>query len=94
MNMKLLVVALIVIISLLEYRFWIGSDNILQVVALKQKILVQEKELNNLKNINQHLSLKINNMKKYPGVIEEQARYELGMVKRGEKYYQVIEPLE
>lgn len=92
--MKLILTALIVILTLLEYRFWLGPDSVLKVQALKRAILSQEKELSNLKNINQDLSLKIDSMRKYPAALEEQARYELGMVRRGEKYYQVVESLE
>lgn len=87
-------VGLLVIFLGLEYRFWFGTDSVLKVAQLKQNLVKQEQDLQNLQLRNQALITQIANMKTHPVVIEEQARYELGMVKQGEKYYQVVEPIE
>ena len=92
--MKALLVSLILILSLLQYRFWFGSDSILKVLALKKELSAQEREVQGLQQRNEQLLAKIVELKKYPAAIEEQARYVLGMVKQGEKYYQVVEPIE
>lgn len=91
---KSLVLSLIMVLALLEYRFWLGGDSILKVRALKNKLATQEKELLALKYRNNQLIFDIENLKKHPIAIEEQARYELGMVKHGEKYFQVVEPID
>ena len=92
--LKKITVALCIILIFLSYKFWIGSDSILQVLRLKKAIAVQQAEIATLKNRNQELVIKVNNIKKHPLIIEERARYELGMIKRGEKYYQVVEPIQ
>ncbi len=79
---------------LLEYRFWWGSDSVLQVLKLKKSIFVQQQENANLQQRNAKLLEQISDLKRAPQAIEEQARYELGMIKRGEKFYQIVEPIE
>lgn len=85
---------LLVILGLLEFRFWCSNDSILQVMKLKHTLEKQHSENDGLQHRNQLISAKISNLKKLPTAIEEQARYELGMVKRGEEYYQIVEPIE
>lgn len=87
-------IILFVILSSLAYKFWIGPDSLVQVVKLRRTLQRQDGELATLKQRNQIIIDQINNLKASPMAIEEQARYELGMVKRGEKYYQVIEPID
>ncbi len=95
MNMlKSILAGLLIILGCLSLRFWCGADNVVTVVRLQQQINIQELELQTLSNRNAQVIRKINKLKKYPDAIEEQARYELGMVKNGEKYYQVVEPVE
>jgi cell division protein FtsB len=89
-----IIIGLVLIFGLLEYRFWLSGDSWLHVIKLRREIAKQDKELTNLRMRNQQLIAKINELKSYPRAIEEQARYELGMVKQGEKYYQVVDPIE
>jgi len=84
----------IIILCLLEYRFWCANDSVLQVMKLQQTVRKQHAENLALQTRNAVVGKKIANLKQSPAAIEEQARYELGMVKRGEKYYQVVEPIE
>lgn len=87
-------IILLVIFCLLEYRFWFSKDSILEVAKLKRSLAAQLDENVALHERNAAVSKKIANLKKTPLAIEEQARYELGMIKRGEKYYQIVEPVE
>jgi cell division protein FtsB len=87
-------IILLVIFVTLAYRFWFGQDSLVQVVKLRRTLQRQDVELATLKQRNQLIIDQINNLKASPMAIEEQARYELGMVKRGEKYYQVVEPID
>jgi cell division protein FtsB len=93
-DMKAIIAVLIVITVLLQYRLWFGDYSIVKVYKLRQTIAVQRQELEALQQRNKELLARIENIKSYPTAIEEQARYELGMVKDGEKYYQVLEPIE
>lgn len=92
--LKGLSVILLVIFLTLAYRFWLGPDSLVQVVKLRRTLQHQDVELATLKQRNQLIIDQINNLKASPLAIEEQARYELGMVRRGETYYQVVEPID
>ncbi len=92
--MKWLTASLILILVLLQCRFWIGADSYLKVRKLKNTLDLQQTELLALEARNKQLNAKVENLKLHPTAIEEQARYELGMVKQGEQYYQVVEPIE
>lgn len=94
MMLRGIFVGLLAIFAVLEYRFWFGPDSVIKVGRLKNTLAMQQQDLDKLKQRNQQLMEKIANLKTSPVVIEEQARYELGMVKQGEKYYQVVEPIE
>lgn len=92
--LKVTNIILMLILSLLGFRFWLSNDSVLQVKKIKQSIIAQQAENMALQQRNAEIKKKIANLKKSPLAIEEQARYELGMIKRGEKYYQVVEPIE
>lgn len=92
--MKPVIATLIVLTLMLQFKLWFGNDSILKVRELKRTLVAQQDELDKLKHRNAQLSAKIENLKNYPAAIEEQARYELGMVKNGEKYFQVVAPIE
>ena len=79
---------------MLQYRFWFGDGSFTEVRKIKQSISEQEKQLSDMKKRNQLLKAEIQNLKQFPEAIEEQARYELGMIKSGETYFQVVEPIE
>jgi cell division protein FtsB len=57
----------------------------------KQVLLVsQQEEIENLKQRNEKLEAEVNSLKTGLDAIEERARSELGMVKEGETFIQVI----
>lgn len=85
---------LVLVLGFWGYKFLFGADNVMQLRKLKTSIAEQQAELAGLQGRNLELVKKIENLKKYPLSIEEQARLELGMVKKGEKYYQVVEPIK
>ncbi len=63
-----------------------------EVFQLQQEMEVTKIEVKQLQERNQSLSAEVQDLKKGLGAIEERARSELGMIKKGEVYYQVIEP--
>lgn len=78
----------------MAYKFLFGQDSLVQVAKLRHTLQRQELELATLRQRNKLIIDQIKNLKASPTAIEEQARYELGMVKHGEKYYQVVEPID
>jgi len=88
---KIITYALIAILVLLQYPLWLGSGGVLAVWRLKHEITAQKLENAELKERNLAVEADVNDLKQGFAAIEERARTELGMVKKGEVFYQVIE---
>ncbi len=89
--MRYIFIILIVILSSLQYKLWLGEGSILADKKLETKIQLQTNENQKLLICNKKLENDTNALKNGNESLEEQARYELGMVRNGETYYQFIE---
>jgi len=92
--MRLLIAFLILLVLLLQYRLWVGPGSLAEVNNLKQEISAQREELVELRERNRALQAEVEDLRSGQSAIEERARSELGMVKDGEIFYQVINPPE
>lgn len=88
--MKRLIFLLVCLLSLLQYRLWLGDNNLSEYVVLQGQIAAQEQSNGKLIARNQILKEEINDLKSGTQAIEERARNELGMVKEGETFYSVV----
>lgn len=82
---------LIALLVLLQYPLWFGSGGVYALWKLKREISVQREENAGLHERNQALAADVIDLKQGLAAIEERARIELGMIKQGETFYQVIE---
>ncbi len=89
-SMRLLIVALVALLAVLQYRLWVGEGSLAEVHGLKQEIAVQEAELERLRARNGELQAEVNDLRTGLEALEERARGELGMIKPGEIFIQVI----
>jgi len=87
-------VALILLILLiaLELKLWTGDGGMREVWRLQQRLDDQKKENARLKQRNEALAAEVQDLKTGKEAIEERARSELGLIKPGEVFYQVVEP--
>src|SRR5688500_14366904 len=90
--MKVLAAALVMLLGLLQYRLWLGEGGLREVRRLRGEIEAQRDENQQLKERNRTLSAEVLDLKKGTVAIEERARTDLGMVGKGETFYQVVEP--
>ncbi len=89
--MRLLIVVLIALLVLLQYRLWVGDGSFSQVARLKQTVEEQRRENERLRSRNQALEAEVQDLHRGLAAIEERARSELGMIKKGETFFQIIE---
>ena len=89
--MKLIVAILFVLLIWLQYKLWLGDGGIPEVLELEQEIDTVQSEVNTLQERNKALSAEVMDLKTGIEAIEERARSEMGMIKKGEIYYQVID---
>ena len=92
MNGKLryVVVALLTVFALLQYRLWVGEGSVAEVRQLEQQNVDQESELNDLRERNEALRAEVDGLKQGMDAVEARARTELGMIREGETFYQVV----
>jgi len=89
--MRGLFIFLSFLLLLLQYPLWFGNNSLPDAWKLKAKIESQTTENLQLAERNRLLDAEVHNLKKGLDVVEEKARYELGMIKKGETFYQIIE---
>ena len=90
--MRILIAILLFTLLWLQYRLWVGEGSLAEVYSLRKEIETQKGELAVLKRRNQSLQAEVDDLKQGLAAIEERARTELGMIKEGETFYQVVEP--
>ncbi len=89
--MKLLTVIMVFLLILLQYRLWTGNGSLVEVNLLKDEIEKVKNENENLKERNLSLTAEVFDLKQGHEAIEEIARSEMGMIKDGETFYQIID---
>jgi cell division protein FtsB len=89
--MRWLAAILALLLLVLQYRLWVGDGSMAEVKALRGEIRAQTVELNRLRARNQNLEAEVLDLREGLEALEERARSELGMIKEGEMFLQVIE---
>ncbi len=88
--MKVLTTALAFFLLALQYPLWFGNGSALEIWRVRQSIAMQELENERLRERNQALEAEVIDLKNDVQAIEERARLGMGMIKKGETFYQVI----
>lgn len=88
--MRPLTVVLLVLLVLLQHRLWFGDGSFPQVWRLRWEVAQQQAENVTLQERNQALEAQVADLKHGLGAVEELARSQLGMIKQGETFYQVV----
>lgn len=83
---------LLVLLIALQVKFWVGQGGMTEVWRLEKAVAAQKRENDELRKRNDALIAEVANLKDGEEVIEERARSELGLIKPGEMFYQVVEP--
>lgn len=89
--MRIIVACLILVLIGLQYKLWVGDGSVLQWLKLEKKVAQQEQKNIQLAFNNQKIAQDVTRLKDDSSAIEEKARYELGMIKQGEIYYQFVD---
>ena len=93
--MRILVAILLILLLVLQYDLWVGDGSLATVWRLQQEVDEQQLENTHLDERNETLSAEVKDLKTGLDAIEERSRNDLGMLKEGETYIQVVEePLD
>lgn len=88
---RLIPLLLLLLLAFLQYQLWFGEGNVPDAWRLRRQVEAQTTENAALAKRNQALTAEVTDLKQGSAAIEERARNELGMVKKGESFYQVVQ---
>ncbi|MFP4147448.1 MAG: cell division protein FtsB [Halorhodospira sp.] len=84
--------ALVLLLIVLQAQlWWLGQTNVPALLELRGAVARQQAENERLEARNEALAAEVENLKEGGEALEERARYELGMIREEETFYQVVE---
>ena len=89
--MKILAGVLATLIVLIQYPLWLGKGGWVRAWRLEQEVSKEASKNDGLEQRNAGLAAEVRDLKTGTEAIEERARFELGMVKKDEVFFQVVE---
>ena len=89
-RIRLLFGILLLLLIVLQYRLWVGQGSLAEVSQLRAKIELQELRMEEMRQRNEALRAEVDDLKNGLEAVEARARSELGMIKEGETFYQVL----
>ena len=89
--MRLILIVLTALLVLIQYPLWLGKGGWLRVWDLSRQLDTALEKEQELRLRNEKLAGEVQDLKEGTGAVEELARYELGMVKEGEIFVQVLD---
>jgi len=88
--MKILITILILVLVGLQYKLWFGDGSLSEVVQLTRELELQKQKLQELESRNRILEAQVLDLQSGLDAFEEKARNDLGMIKQGETFIQLI----
>ena len=80
-----------ILIVLIQYPLWLGKGGWLRAWDMNRQLEVQHAKNKQLETRNAGLAAEVRDLKQGTEAIEERARYELGMIRPDEVFYQIVE---
>ena len=90
--MKVLSLALVALIALVQYPLWLGKGSWMRVWEVDAQIKSQRDKNARLQTRNTVLEAEVRDLKQGFEAVEERARSELGMIKQDEIFFQLLQP--
>ena len=90
--MRALIVLLVLVFIALQYRLWFGDGSLSEVVQLTRELEQQKQKLKELEERNRRLEAQVLDLQNGFDAYEEKARNDLGMIKQGESFFQIVSP--
>jgi len=91
MSMKILAAVLASLIVLIQVPLWLGKGGWFRAWELEREVLKQQEKNQRLDVRNSGLAAEVKDLKTGTDAVEERARYELGMVRKDEVFFQIVD---
>ncbi len=89
MSSRLIPFVLIALLGVMHAQLWFSRGSVPNVAALQQKLDAQKAANAQAQLANDRLAAEVRDLKEGLEMVEEKARMELGMVRKGEVYVQI-----
>ena len=90
--MKILAGILAALIVLIQYPLWLGKGGWLRAWEMDRQLEGQRAKSRQLEARNAALAAEVRDLKQGTEAVEERARYELGMIRSDEVFFQIVPP--
>ena len=87
--MRWITLGLIALLTLVQAELWFGKGGVPRMVELQRKLAAQRSTIALARHRNEQLSAEVSDLKEGLEMVEEKARFELGMIKPDEIYVQL-----
>lgn len=88
--MRILLAILLLVLIALQLKLWLGEGGYRDARRLQERVAEQASENELLAQRNRELQAEVEDLRRGLQAVEERARSELGMVKEGEEFFQVV----
>ena len=92
MSSRLLTLALVALLVLVHADLWFGKTGVHRVMELQRRLGAQQVKNEAARERNAQLAAEVRDLKEGLEMVEEKARYELGMIKPDEVFVQMTPP--
>lgn len=89
--MRLLLIVLTLLLIVLQYQLWVGQGSLPAAWELDRRAAEQQRENDRLRQRNRALEAEVRDLKQGLDAVEERARSELGMIRDGETFFEIVE---
>ena len=90
LQVKLVLAVFVVMLILLQYALWGGKQNVIDLYRLNRQVVDVRNENHEFQSRNDQLHEDVIDIKSRLSAIESLARFDLGLIKPGETYYQIV----
>ena len=90
LKVKLVLAVFVVMLILLQYALWGGKQNVIDLYRLNRQVVDVRNENHEFQSRNDQLQEDVIDIKSRLSAIESLARFDLGLIKPGETYYQIV----
>jgi len=89
--MRLVPILILALLLAIQFPLWLGRGGWMRVREMEQQLAAQNRTNAALEARNERLEAEVRDLREGAGAVEERARYELGMLKEGEVFVQIVE---
>ncbi len=89
--MRLVPLVIAALLVAIQFPLWLGRGGWFQVRDMEHQLAAQNRTNAELEARNERLAAEVKDLKEGAGAVEERARFELGMLKDGEVFVQIVD---